>query len=109
MKLTISEFGFDAKTLIITSSMFGVQAIMGAVGLPAIINRMAPEKFGLLTIIMGGPLGFAATHLTSRLLGKSKIAIRVNMVSSLKMDAMRGAIFLALEISAAALTIALGL
>ena len=71
---------------------------MGALGLPAVITGMTPAKFGLLTVIMGGPLGFTATHVANKLLGKRANEIKVNLASSLKMDAVRGAIFLGLEI-----------
>lgn len=78
--------------------MLGAQAVMGALGLPVVIMRMAPEKFALLTVVTSGPLGFTATHMANKLLGMKTKAIKVNLASSLKMDAVRGAIFLALEI-----------
>jgi hypothetical protein len=101
MELSVEKFGFDTRSLAITASMLGAQAIMGSLGLPAVITRMSPEKFGLLTVIMAGPLGFTATHVANKLLGKKANAIKVNLASSLKMDAVRGAIFLALEIMVA--------
>lgn len=101
MQLSVEKFGFDTRSLAITASMLGAQAIMGSLGLPAVITRMSPEKFGLLTVIMAGPLGFTATHVANKLLGKKANAIKVNLASSLKMDAVRGAIFLALEIMVA--------
>ncbi len=101
MQLSVDKFGFDTTTLAITASMFGAQAIMGSLGLPAVITRMSPEKFGLLTVIISGPLGFTATHMANKLLGKKTNAIKVNLASSLKMDAVRGAIFLGLEIMVA--------
>ena len=107
MDLSSSKFGFDTKSLAITVSMFGAQAIMGAMGLPIIITRMAPEKFGLLTVVMAGPLGITATHLANKLLGKKTNAIKVNLASSLKIDAVRGAIFLGLEIVVAVAAIML--
>lgn len=109
MELSVDKFGFDTRSLAITASMFGAQAIMGALGLPAVITRMTPENFGVVTVIIAGPLGFTATHLANRLLGKKTNAIRVNLASSLKMDAVRGAIFLALEIMVAMTTIILRL
>jgi len=107
VQLSIDKFGFDARSLAITVSMFGVQAIMGGLGLPAVITRMSPEKFGLLTVIMAGPLGLTATHMANKLLGKKAKAIRVNFASSLKLDAVRGAIFLGLEIMVAMAAIVL--
>jgi hypothetical protein len=101
MTLSVDKFGFDTRSLAITVSMFGAQAIMGSLGLPAVITRMSPEKFGLLTVLIAGPLGFTATHAANRLLGKKANAIKVNLASSLKMDAVRGAIFLGLEIMVA--------
>ena len=98
MELPIDKFGFDTKSLAITVSMFSAQAIMGTLGLPAVITNMTPEKFGLLTVIIAGPLGFTATHVANRILGKKANAIKVSLASSLKMDAVRGAIFLGLEI-----------
>jgi hypothetical protein len=98
MELSATKLGFDSQTLVITISMFGAQAIMGALGLPAVIMRMAPEKFGLLTVVMAGPLGFTATYMANKFLGNKTKAIKVNLASSLKMDAVRGAIFLGLEI-----------
>jgi hypothetical protein len=109
MDLSASKFGFDTKSLAITVSMFGAQAIMGAMGLPIIITRMAPEKFGILTVVMAGPLGITATHLANKLLGKKTNAIKVNLASSLKIDAVRGAIFLGLEILVAMAAIMLAL
>jgi hypothetical protein len=109
MELSIDKFGFDTKSLAITASMFGAQAIMGILGLPAVITNMTPEKFGLLTVIMAGPLGFTATHIANRLLGKKANAIKVSLASSLKMDAVRGAIFLSLEIIVAMAAIMLQL
>jgi hypothetical protein len=79
--------------------------MMGALGLPAVITRMSPEKFGLLTVLISGPLGIAATHGANRLLGRKANAINVSLASSLKMDAVRGAIFLGLEITAAMVVI----
>ena len=107
MELSIDKFGFDTKSLAITASMFGAQAIMGSLGLPAVITRMSPEKFGLLTVIIAGPLGFAATHVANKLLGKKAKAIKVSLASSLKLDAVRGAIFLGLEIMVAVAAIIL--
>jgi hypothetical protein len=101
MQLSADKLGFDTTTLAITASMFGAQAIMGALGLPAVITRMNPEKFGLLTVLISGPLGFTATHTANKILGKKANAIKVNLASSLKMDAVRGAIFLGLEIMVA--------
>jgi hypothetical protein len=109
MELSIDKFGFDTRSLAITLSMFGAQAIMGTLGLPAVIINMTPEKFGLLTVIMAGPLGFTATHVANKLLGKKANAIRVNLALSLKMDAVRGAIFLGLEIMIATAAIMLQL
>jgi hypothetical protein len=109
MELSITKFGFDTKSLALTISMFGAQAVMGALGLPVVITKMAPEKFGLLTVLMAGPLGLTATHLANRLLGKKTKAINVNLASSLKIDAVRGAIFLGLEIVVAAAAIILAL
>jgi hypothetical protein len=109
MELSIDKLGFDTKSLAITASMFGAQAIMGILGLPAVITNMTPEKFGLLTVIMAGPLGFTATHISNRLLGKKANAIKVSLASSLKMDAVRGAIFLSLEIIVAMAAIMLQL
>ena len=109
MDLLTNKFGFDTTSLAITVSMFGAQALMGALGLPAVITRMSPEKFGLLTVILGGPLGLTATHLANILLGKKTNAIKVNLASSLKLDAVRGAIFLGLEIMAAMVAILLQL
>lgn len=109
MELSVEKFVFDTRSLAITASMLGAQAIMGSLGLPAVITRMSPEKFGLLTVIMGGPLGFTATHVANKLLGKKANAIKVNLASSLKMDAVRGAIFLALEIMVAMAAIILQL
>ena len=74
-----------------------------------VITKMAPEKFGLLTVVMAGPLGFTATHLANKLLGKKTKAISVNLASSLKIDAVRGAIFLGLEIVVATAAIMLAL
>jgi len=107
MGLSATEMGFDTKSLAITISMFGAQAIMGALGLPVVIMRMAPEKFGLLTVVMAGPLGFAATYMANKLLGKKTKSIKVNLASSLKMDAVRGTIFLGLEIIVATAAIML--
>ncbi len=101
MQISADKLGFDTTTLVITASMFGAQAIMGALGLPAVITHMNPEKFGLLTVLISGPLGFAATHMANKILGKKANAIKVNLASSLKMDAVRGAIFLGLEITVA--------
>ena len=109
MELSVTKFGFDTKSLAITLSMFGAQAVMGALGLPVVITRMAPEKFGLLTVVMAGPLGLTATHLANKILGKKTNAIKVNLASSLKIDAVRGAIFLGLEIVAAMTAIMLAL
>jgi len=109
MELSVTELGFDSKTLIITISMFGAQAIMGALGLPVVITKMAPEKFGLLTVVMAGPLGFVATYTANKILGMKTKAIKVNLASSLKMDAVRGAIFLGLEITVAIAAIMLAL
>lgn len=109
LDLSITELGFDSKTLVITLSMFGAQAIMGALGLPVVIMRMAPEKFGLLTVVMAGPLGFVATYVANKILGKKTKSIKVNLASSLKMDAVRGAIFLGLEITVAMVAIVLAL
>jgi len=109
MELSVGKFGFDTRSLAITASMFGAQAIMGALGLPAVITRMSPEKFALLTVIIAGPLGFTATHVANKLLGKKANAIKVNLASSLKMDAVRGAIFLGLEIVVAMAAIILQL
>jgi hypothetical protein len=103
-----AKFGFDMKSLTITTSMFGIQAIMGTVGLPVVINRISPEKFGLLTVFVAGPLGFVATYLANKLLGKNAKSIKVNLASSLKIDALRGAIFLGLEILAAVAAIVAG-
>jgi hypothetical protein len=101
MQISVDKFGFDTTTLVITASMFGAQAVMGALGLPAVITRMNPEKFGLLTVLISGPLGFTATHMANKILGKKANAIKVNLASSLKIDAVRGAIFLGLEIMVA--------
>ena len=109
MELSATKLGFDTKSLVITISMFGAQAIMGALGLPVVIMKMAPEKFGLLTVVMAGPLGFTATHMANKLLGKKTRAIKVNLASSLKMDAVRGAIFLGLEITVAMAAIMLSI
>ena len=109
MELSAAKFGFDSKSLAITVSMFGAQAIMGVLGLPVVITRLAPEKFGLLTVVMAGPLGVTATHMANKLLGKKTNAISVNLASSLKMDAVRGAIFLGLEILVATAAIMLAL
>jgi len=109
MELSLDRLGFDTKSLAITASMLGAQAIMGTLGLPAVITSMTPEKFGLLTVIVGGPLGFTATHMANKLLGKKANAIKVNLASSLKMDAVRGAIFLGLEIVVAMAAIMLQL
>jgi hypothetical protein len=104
-----TKFGFDTKSLTITVSMFGAQAIMGVLGLPIVITRLAPEKFGLLTVVMAGPLGVTATHMANKLLGKNTNAIKVNLASSLTLDAVRGAIFLGLEILIAVTAIMLPL
>ena len=109
MDLSATKLGFDTKSLAITISMFGAQAIMGALGLPAVITRMAPEKFGVLTVVMAGPLGITATHMANKLLGEKTKAIKVSLASSLKMDAVRGAIFLGLEITVAMTAITLAL
>ena len=109
MELSAAKLGFDTKSLAITISMFGAQAIMGALGLPVVIMKMAPEKFGLLTVVMAGPLGFTATHMANKLLGKKTKKIKVSLASSLKMDAVRGAIFLGLEITVAMAAIMLSL
>jgi len=109
MELSATKLGFDTESLAITISMFGAQAVMGALGLPVVIMRMAPEKFGLLTVVMAGPLGFTATYMANKLLGKKTNAIKVNLASSLKMDAVRGAIFLGLEILVAMAAIILAL
>ncbi len=109
MELSIDKFGFDTKSLAITASMLGAQAIMGTLGLPAVITNMTPEKFGLMTVIVAGPLGFTATHIANKLLGKKANAIKVSLASSLKMDAVRGAIFLGLEIVVAMAAIMLQL
>jgi len=109
MELSATKLGFDTESLAITISMFGAQAVMGALGLPVVIMRMAPEKFGLLTVVMAGPLGFTATYMANKLLGKKTNAIKVNLASSLKMDAVRGAIFLGLEIVVAMAAIILAL
>ena len=109
MELSVSELGFDPKSLAITLSMFGAQAIMGALGLPAVIMSLSPEKFGLLTVVMAGPLGITATHMANKLLGKKTKKIKVSLASSLKMDAVRGAIFLGLEIIVATAAIMLAL
>ena len=109
MELSVTKLGFDTKSIAITVSMFGAQAVMGALGLPVVIMKMAPEKFALLTVVMTGPLGFTATHLANKLLGKKTNAIKVNLASSLKMDAIRGAIFLGLEILVATAAIMLAL
>jgi hypothetical protein len=109
MELSVSKLGFDLRSLTITASMFGAQAFMGSLGLPAIMTRMSPVKFGLLTVIMAGPLGLTATHVANKLLGKKANAIKVNLASSLKMDAVRGAIFLGLEIMVAMAAIILQL
>ena len=105
MELSAGKSAFDMKSLAITMSMFSAQAIMGALGLPAVITMMSPEKFGLLTVMISGPLGIAATHGANRLLGRKVNAINVSFASSLKMDAVRGAIFLGLEITAATVAI----
>ena len=104
-----TKFGFDTKSLTITVSMFGAQAMMGVLGLPIVITRLAPEKFGLLTVVMAGPLGVTATHMANKLLGKNTNAIKVNLASSLTLDAVRGAIFLGLEILIAVAAIMLPL
>jgi len=109
MDLSLDKLGFDTKSLVITASMLGAQAIMGTLGLPAVITNMTPEKFGLLTVVVAGPLGFTATHVANKLLGKKANAIKVNLASSLKMDAVRGAIFLGLEILVAMAAIILQL
>jgi len=109
MELSVTKFGFDTKSLAITLSMFGAQAIMGVLGLPVVITRLAPEKFGLLTVVMAGPLGVTATHMANTLLGKKTNAIKVSLASSLTLDAVRGAIFLGLEIAIAVTAIMLSL
>lgn len=109
MELSATELGFDTKSTVITISMFGAQAIMGALGLPVVIMKMSPEQFGLLTVVMAGPLGFMATYMANKILGKKAKAIKVNLASSLKMDAVRGAIFLGLEITVAMVAIMLAL
>lgn len=109
MDLSLDKLGFDTKSLAITASMLGAQAIMGTLGLPAVITNMTPEKFGFLTVIVAGPLGLTATHVANKLLGKKANAIKVNFASSLKMDAVRGAIFLGLEIVVAIAAILLQL
>ena len=109
MDLSLTKLGFDSKTLAITISMFVAQAVMGVSGLPLVIMKLAPEKFAFLTVVMAGPLGLTATHLANKLLGMKSKAIRVSFASSLKMDAVRGAIFLGLEISVAMAAIMLSL
>ena len=75
MELSTAKFGFDTKSLAITASMLGAQAIMGH-RTPGIITSPTPEKFGILTVVMAGPLGFTATHVANKLIGKKTNVIQ---------------------------------
>jgi len=81
-----------ARQQIYTIVGFSVEAAITYGAMPVFIRALSPAVYTTIIFVIGGGVGFIATHLTRSLL-KSQ---RVCFLNSIKEEKVRGAIYLSL-------------
>ena len=124
---SLREHGFDGNKIAVTVSMFFAQLGIGLIGIPLAIEKLTAQIFALIDVVSGGPLGFAATYSTNKILGmasapyielnellamakngyvtvdqiraiKPEKFVKADLGTSTEIDALRGAIFMGVQI-----------
>ncbi len=90
---------------LLTAFAFGVEAALTYTAMPILIQRLPPTIYTTIVFVLGGGVGFIATHLTRTLLRSQQ----VNLLNSIKEEKVRGAIHLAILTGIGLLAILLGL
>jgi len=81
-----------AKSQIITMLALGIETTISLKVMPVFIQNLPPEVYSIIVFVIGGGVGFIATHLTRRIVKTQKVTI----LSSIKEEKIRGAIYLSL-------------
>ncbi|MGO9644318.1 MAG: hypothetical protein ACLPY5_06170 [Candidatus Bathyarchaeia archaeon] len=90
--IELTEFLDHAKPHIITMLALGVETTISLKVMPVFIQNLSPEVYSIIVFVIGGGVGFIATHLTRRIVKTQ----RVTILSSIKEEKIRGAIYLSL-------------
>ena len=80
------------KSQIATMLALGVETTISLKVMPVFIQNLSPEVYSVIVFVIGGGVGFVATHLTRRIVKTQKVTI----LSSIKEEKIRGAIYLSL-------------
>lgn len=81
-----------AKQHAITALAMGVETTISLGLMPVFIQHLPPEVYSAIVFVIGGGVGFIATHVTRKLV-KTK---QVTFLNSMKEEKVRGAIYLTL-------------
>jgi hypothetical protein len=98
------QTGLDPKSVLICVSLFGLQAAITLSGIPYFMAKLSAHTFTAIFFLAAGLVGIMATHVTNGLVGtKTRVA------TSLKEDALRGAIYLGILFAVASFAAFVGL
>jgi hypothetical protein len=92
MERILTSFFRTAKQQVFTVAAMGVEMALTYGAMPVFIRELSPEVYTTIVFVIGGCVGFIATHVTRSLL-KSQ---RVCFLNSIKEEKVRGAIYLSL-------------
>lgn len=94
----------DHRSVLVSSSLFGLQAVVTLAGVPYFMTKLSHQTFTSIFFVAAGVVGILSTHVTNGLVGtKTRVA------TSLKEDALRGAIYLGILFLVASLAALAGL
>jgi len=81
-----------AKQQVFTAVAMGVEMALTYGAMPVFIRELSPTVYTTIVFVIGGGVGFIATHLTKTIV-KSQ---RVCFLNSIKEEKVRGAIYLSI-------------
>ena len=90
---------------ITTAVGLGVEMTLTYGAMPVFIRTLSPEVYTTIVFVIGGGVGFVATHITRKLFGSQ----RVCFLNSIREEKVRGAIYLTLLSTIAAIAMFLRL
>jgi hypothetical protein len=94
-----------ARQQIFTAVAMGVEMALTYGAMPVFIRELSPTVYTTIVFVIGGGVGFIATHLTKTIV-KSQ---RVCFLNSIKEEKVRGAIYLSILTAIATLALLLHL
>ena len=75
-----------------TAAAMGVEMALTYGAMPIFIRALPPEVYTTIVFVIGGGVGFVATHITKTLVKSQRVCI----LNSIKEEKIRGAIYLTL-------------